>query len=224
MQKGLRQRCWKARVARLEAPLARPKSNAGRAAANVAWSFGCCAANPVDAVSREVGVTIAELEQWRELALAGMEAGLKTRTSDPRKPGSMTLCDAWASCPMENEILRKERELQTPSPFDHSEIVDMSHTISVSAGRPFGLQRVCQVLELPRSTIYAVRARASACVAPMAPRRRGPKPKMPDADLLQAIRDDLAASPFIGEGHRKGLGRGCASCATSASPGPAYCG
>ncbi|HEX7931690.1 MAG TPA: hypothetical protein VF573_01225 [Paraburkholderia sp.] len=38
---------------------------------------------PVDAVSREVGVTIAELEQWRELALAGMEAGLKTRTSDP---------------------------------------------------------------------------------------------------------------------------------------------
>jgi transposase len=34
---------------------------------------------PVDAVSREVGVTIAKLEQWRELALSGMEAGLKTR-------------------------------------------------------------------------------------------------------------------------------------------------
>ena len=79
----------------------------------------------------------------------------------------------------------------------------MSHAISVSAGRPFGLQRVCQVLEFPRSTIYAVRARASASVTPMLPRRRGPKPKMPDADLLQAIRDDLAASPFIGEGHRK---------------------
>lgn len=53
---------------------------------------------PVDAVSREVGVTIAELEQWRELALAGMEAGLKTRTSDPLEAGSMTPCDAWASC------------------------------------------------------------------------------------------------------------------------------
>ncbi|WP_208116442.1 integrase core domain-containing protein [Paraburkholderia sp. BL10I2N1] len=26
---------------------------------------------------------------------------------------------------------------------------------------------------------------------------------MPDADLLKAIRDDLVASPFIGEGHRK---------------------
>lgn len=79
----------------------------------------------------------------------------------------------------------------------------MSHAISVSAGRPFGLQRVCQVLEFPRSTIYAVRARASASVTPMLPRRRGPKPKMPDADLLQAIRDDLAASPFIGEEPRK---------------------
>jgi putative transposase len=79
----------------------------------------------------------------------------------------------------------------------------MSHEISVSVGKPFGLQRVCQVLDFPRSTIYAVRARASAGVTPMVVRRRGPKPKMPDADLLKAIRDDLAASPFKGEGHRK---------------------
>ncbi|MEX3582910.1 MAG: hypothetical protein VB137_10420 [Burkholderia sp.] len=35
----------------------------------------------------------------------------------------------------------------------------MSHTISAT-GKPFGLQRVCQVLDLPRSTIYAERARA----------------------------------------------------------------
>ncbi len=99
----------------------------------------------------------------------------------------------------------------------------MSHAISVSAGRPFGLQRVCQGLEFPRPTIYAVRARASASVTPMLPRKRGPKPKMPAADLLQAIRDDLAASPFIARGTARS-GRGCASCATSASPGPAYCG
>ncbi|MEX3606212.1 MAG: hypothetical protein VB142_07645 [Burkholderia sp.] len=37
----------------------------------------------VDAVSREVGVTIAALEQWRELALAGIEAGLKSGQTDP---------------------------------------------------------------------------------------------------------------------------------------------
>ncbi|RZF23429.1 IS3 family transposase [Paraburkholderia sp. UYCP14C] len=79
----------------------------------------------------------------------------------------------------------------------------MSHTISVSAGKPFGLQRVCQVLQFPRSTIYAVRARAAANVVPIIAGRRGPKPKMPDVELLKAIRDDLAASPFSGEGHRK---------------------
>ncbi|OXC75751.1 integrase core domain-containing protein [Caballeronia sordidicola] len=79
----------------------------------------------------------------------------------------------------------------------------MSRAISVNASKPFGLQRVCQVLGFPRSTIYAVRARTADNVVPIIPGRRGPKPKMPDADLLKAIRDDLAASPFIGEGHRK---------------------
>jgi putative transposase len=99
----------------------------------------------------------------------------------------------------------------------------MSHEISVSVGKPFGLQRVCQVLDFPRSTIYAVRARASAGVTPMVVRRRGPKPKMPDADLLKAIRDDLAASPFKGEGHRKVWAR-LRILQTSVSPGPACCG
>jgi putative transposase len=99
----------------------------------------------------------------------------------------------------------------------------MSHEISVSAGKSFGLQRVCQVLEFPRSTIYAVRARASANVTPIVPRKRGPKPKMPDADLLHAIRADLAASPFKGEGHRKVWAR-LRILTTFGSPGPACCG
>jgi transposase InsO family protein len=42
---------------------------------------------------------------------------------------------------------------------------------------------------------------AASCSAPSS--RRGPKPKTSEADLLAAIRADLAASPFIGEGHRK---------------------
>jgi transposase InsO family protein len=39
------------------------------------------------------------------------------------------------------------------------------------------------------------------------PGKRGPKPLVPDADLLDLIRHDLTASPFIGEGHRKVWGR-----------------
>jgi hypothetical protein len=38
---------------------------------------------PVDAISREVSVPIYRLEEWRDRALAGMDAGLKERENDP---------------------------------------------------------------------------------------------------------------------------------------------
>lgn len=79
----------------------------------------------------------------------------------------------------------------------------MSQTTSPGTGKPYGLARVCRVLEFPRSTIYAQQARETAKVVPLHPARRGPKPKIADADLLAAIRADLEASPFVGEGHRK---------------------
>ncbi|MEX3606153.1 MAG: hypothetical protein VB142_07235 [Burkholderia sp.] len=61
----------------------------------------------------------------------------------------------------------------------------MSHAIS-TIGKPFGLQRVCQVLDFPRATIYAERARALSNVAQFAPMRRGSKPKVSDHELLEA--------------------------------------
>ena len=79
----------------------------------------------------------------------------------------------------------------------------MSRETSVGTGKPYGLERICRVLEFPRSTIYAQEKRQAAKVVPLHPVRRGPKPKMADADLLAAIRADLEASPFTGEGHRK---------------------
>ena len=79
----------------------------------------------------------------------------------------------------------------------------MSRETSAGIGKPYGLERVCRVLEFPRSTIYAQQARESAKVMTLHPQRRGPKPRLPDADLLAAIRADLDASPFSGEGHRK---------------------
>ncbi|MEX3605324.1 MAG: hypothetical protein VB142_00780, partial [Burkholderia sp.] len=75
----------------------------------------------------------------------------------------------------------------------------MSHAIS-TIGKPFGLQRVCQVLDFLRATIYAERARALSNVVQLAPMRRGPKPKGSDHELLEAIRADLACTPFVGEG------------------------
>jgi putative transposase len=77
----------------------------------------------------------------------------------------------------------------------------MSRTASPSAGRPYGLARVCRLWRTARATVY--RHRAPPRAEP--PRRPGPVGAMPDAALLDAIRGVLAASPFHGEGHRKVL-------------------
>lgn len=79
----------------------------------------------------------------------------------------------------------------------------MSQTISPGAGRPYGVQRVCTIWEQARSSFY----QASRPVAPAVPKCRGPRPLISDEKLLGLIRDDLAASPFTGEGHRKVWGR-----------------
>jgi putative transposase len=74
---------------------------------------------------------------------------------------------------------------------------------SPSTGRRYGVARVCQAWELPRSSFYAARQKADTAVPPVPARRRGPQPAVPDEVLLAAIRADLARSPWTGEGHRK---------------------
>ena len=78
----------------------------------------------------------------------------------------------------------------------------MSRETSEGIGKPYGLERVCRVLDFPRSTLYAQEKRQAA-KAQFRPARRGSKPKVADDELIAAIRADLAASPFTGEGHRK---------------------
>ena len=70
----------------------------------------------------------------------------------------------------------------------------MSETASAATGRCFGIQRVCQVWERSRSALYARRARAHHRRGAV-PARRGPPPRQSDAQLLAAIRTDLARSP-----------------------------
>ncbi|MEX3605938.1 MAG: hypothetical protein VB142_05475 [Burkholderia sp.] len=71
----------------------------------------------VDAVSREVSVTIAELEQWRELALAGIEAGLKSRQTDPLEVKLKDTVHRVGELTMEVEILHMAREWQERRPL-----------------------------------------------------------------------------------------------------------
>ena len=79
----------------------------------------------------------------------------------------------------------------------------MTVATSPEAGCVYGVGRVCAAFGVPRSSFYAWRG-DDALEGPAEPAgRRGPKPKVTDADLLVEIRDDLATSPFQGEGHRK---------------------
>jgi putative transposase len=80
----------------------------------------------------------------------------------------------------------------------------MAEAISPATGRCYGVARVCRAWEVPRSSFYAARKAATDGTGPVAnPARRGPKPAIPDQDLLAAIRGDLLRSPWTGEGHRK---------------------
>jgi putative transposase len=80
----------------------------------------------------------------------------------------------------------------------------MASATSPATGRCYGIARICHVWKVPRSSFYAARRLAAdPDSAPAVPARRGPEPAVPDADLLAAIRADLARSPWTGEGHRK---------------------
>lgn len=90
-------------------------------------------------------------------------------------------------------------------PFGAGEIAELSATISPAAGKPYGVERVCAVLEQPRSTFYARHCSRAQADNPGAsiPCKRGPKTPVSDAELLEFVRADLEASPFRGEGYRK---------------------
>lgn len=79
----------------------------------------------------------------------------------------------------------------------------MSGTASSATGRPYGVKLVCRTWEQPRSSYYASRSGSGPHLRLAPPGKRGPKTALADAQVLELIRADLAASPFQGEGHRK---------------------
>ena len=74
--------------------------------------------------------------------------------------------------------------------------------MSPATGRCYPLTMISEVWQVARSTVYAVRERGET-TKPSEPKKRGPKTKLTDAALLEAIRAVLKESDFLGEGHRK---------------------
>ena len=155
----------------------------------------------LEATSRKYGVTAATLTHWREAFVEGGEAGLKIRATDVVDEERKTLKSAVANLVMDNEVLRgRIRQIGGRKAFSTVEVEAMSRTESPSTAKPYGLARVTAVWGLPRSTYYARRHRLNH---PVESRKRGPRTAWTDEVLTERIREQIAASPFSGEGHRK---------------------
>jgi hypothetical protein len=68
----------------------------------------------VDAISREVTVPVCRLEEWRDRAFGGMDAGLKECENDPVEKQLDYANRRIGELVMENEILRKESQAKRP--------------------------------------------------------------------------------------------------------------
>lgn len=69
---------------------------------------------PVDALSRELGVEIYRLEEWREKALQGIDTALKARENDPLTAELDAAKRRIGEISMENELLREKIRKQFP--------------------------------------------------------------------------------------------------------------
>lgn len=75
----------------------------------------------------------------------------------------------------------------------------MSRLVSPATDQVYGLQRVTRIWRISRATVYRHRRRPKASER----KRSGPLGAMSDEELVRAIRQLLADSPFHGEGYRK---------------------
>ena len=72
-------------------------------------SVGGEASESIEAVSRQIGIEPFRLEQWRERALAALDAGLKERPEDdPLQAGLGAAYKRLGELGMENELLREK--------------------------------------------------------------------------------------------------------------------
>ena len=70
---------------------------------------------PMDALSRELGVEIYRLEEWKNKALAGIDASLREREGDPLERDLQSARSKIGELMMDNELLREK--IRRPGPL-----------------------------------------------------------------------------------------------------------
>lgn len=66
----------------------------------------------IDGLSRELGVTIGQLEKWKETVLKGMDLLLKDRSEEPLQAELEAAKKQIGELCMENELLREKSRKQ----------------------------------------------------------------------------------------------------------------
>jgi len=69
---------------------------------------------PVDALSRELGIEIYRLEEWNQKSLQGIESALKAREGDPLVAELDAAFKRIGEITMENELLREKARRAHP--------------------------------------------------------------------------------------------------------------
>ncbi|MFZ4722040.1 MAG: IS3 family transposase [Phycisphaerales bacterium] len=155
----------------------------------------------LDALSRELGVTPGTLAEWRDEALAGMQAGSSRESPTTATASSTTSRPRSATRPCRSSSSRRRlRSGRTDSALHRGGRRCEPGDVTLRE-KPYGILRVCRAWRLSRATVQ--RHKALADGAPRIPAKRGPKTFLSDEQVLAEIRAVLASTPFVGEGHRK---------------------
>ena len=153
----------------------------------------------LELLSRQLGVTAADLSGWRGAFLAAGEMSLKTRPADARDAEIGRLKATVGDLTMANELLEAKIErLETSRPLAPRKVEAMSRQVSPSTVRVYGLQRVTQIWGVSRATLPP---------SPLAGGDRAPAARAARCDGGRGAgagdRRLLQDSPFHGEGYRK---------------------
>ena len=155
----------------------------------------------VDDESREIQVSVHEIETWRKDFLEAGMVGLRRRSGDPdaralrhtqAKVGELTMQLELAEMLLEKKGVRGRA----------GEVEEVAGLVSAGTGRRYPVTMVCAVWCVPRSTVYTQRGQARRPA--WKPQKRGPRTLVSDAVLLEEIRAVLKASAFHTGGPSEG--------------------
>src|SRR5215207_481953 len=147
---------------------------------------------PLETLSRELGVEAHRLAAWRDDFLEGGKEALKGQRPD-RSGDDRALRQAERKVRAvdhgERDPAGSSRKKGASDPAGEAAQIAMDHQLPVAV--------VCRVLGAPRSSVDARRAQGGGGGRP------GPATSISDHDLVELIGQVLDASPLAGEGDRK---------------------